>query len=301
MDTKNSQLLSSRTPSIVAQLQSMLGDDRFVVDYVMFRTELAKAQSDAIDLLIQRSAPSTNGANGKASGPDLKLEASSLDFALLQNYYHAVCSAVALCGNASEDFIKLQQLIEEYPNILVDLVRWELSNNEEVPVETFAKLLGLESVDIEFFAALIAAPFAIYKAHPTGCFDANLHSEQTRETPDCPDCGSSPGLAVLRREDGKRILHCSLCGTQWLFYRARCPFCGNTKPDELGVLLPEENASRWVETCEHCKGYIKSVDERKLPEDANMLPFVEETATVHLDMIAEDRGYKRKLPYVSLV
>ena len=61
---------------------------------------------------------------------------------------------------------------------------------------------------------------------------------------------------------------------------------------------PGRRDARWVETCEGCKGYIKTVDERKLPEDETVLSVVEEAATLHLDLLAEREGYIRRVPYV---
>jgi formate dehydrogenase maturation protein FdhE len=56
--------------------------------------------------------------------------------------------------------------------------------------------------------------------------------------------------------------------------------------------------ARWVETCEACHGYIKLVDERKLCEGERVLPVLEETATLELDLMAEREGYVRRVPYV---
>jgi FdhE protein len=66
----------------------------------------------------------------------------------------------------------------------------------------------------------------------------------------------------------------------------------------LGILRLGDADVRWVETCERCKGYIKTVDERKLPEGELVFPVVEEAATLHLDLLAEREGYIRRVPYV---
>jgi formate dehydrogenase maturation protein FdhE len=59
-----------------------------------------------------------------------------------------------------------------------------------------------------------------------------------------------------------------------------------------------EGDPRWIETCESCRGYIKTVDERKLPAGETIIPVVEESATLHLDLLAEREGYIRRIPYV---
>jgi FdhE protein len=67
--------------------------------------------------------------------------------------------------------------------------------------------------------------------------------------------------------------------------------------ESLGVLRLDDADAHWIETCERCKGYIKTVDERKLPEGETVLPVVEEAATLHLDLLAEREGYIRRVPY----
>ena len=114
----------------------------------------------------------------------------------------------------------------------------------------------------------------------------------------CPFCGSPPGLAQLERQEGKRILFCSLCGQSWEFARLKCPFCGSQ--EKLGTLFLDQTDPRSIETCDQCKSYLKTVDGRKLPEAEVVVPLVETTATVHLDMIAEKQGYARGLPYGAL-
>ncbi|MFV1966207.1 MAG: formate dehydrogenase accessory protein FdhE [Pirellulaceae bacterium] len=114
----------------------------------------------------------------------------------------------------------------------------------------------------------------------------------------CPLCGSPPGLAKLKRENGRRVLFCSLCGERWEFARIGCPFCGSQQG--LGMLSIDTADPNTIETCEQCKGYLKTVDERKLPENKQVIPLVETIATLYLDLIAEKEGYAGDLPYGAL-
>jgi formate dehydrogenase maturation protein FdhE len=59
-----------------------------------------------------------------------------------------------------------------------------------------------------------------------------------------------------------------------------------------------DESPRWLETCDACQGYIKTVDERRLVEGEAIYPVVEEAATLHLDLLAEREGYVRRVPYV---
>jgi FdhE protein len=112
----------------------------------------------------------------------------------------------------------------------------------------------------------------------------------------CPVCGSYPSIEKLRREDGKRILRCSFCGTEWPFKRIMCPFCGNEDHDTLRYFLVEGDApikkdAFRVDVCDKCKKYIKTLDERKLPESERPDLYLENLNTLYLDVLAQRDGY----------
>jgi len=113
----------------------------------------------------------------------------------------------------------------------------------------------------------------------------------------CPVCGSYPAIEKLRRDDGKRILRCSLCGTEWHHKRIMCPFCGNEDHNSLKYFFveedsPAEKAAFRVDVCDKCKSYIKTLDERKLPESEKRDLYIENLNTVYLDVLAQKDGYK---------
>jgi len=108
----------------------------------------------------------------------------------------------------------------------------------------------------------------------------------------CPICGSQPLMGELRGEEGKRIWTCSFCGTQWHGKRVMCPFCENTDQGSLRYFYTEKEKAYRIDICDKCKRYIKTVDSRQLAEEI-FLP-VEDIATLHLDILAGDKGFKRE-------
>jgi FdhE protein len=113
----------------------------------------------------------------------------------------------------------------------------------------------------------------------------------------CPVCGSYPAIEKLRRDDGKKILRCSFCGTEWHFKRIMCPFCGNEDHNSLRYFFVEEESSTEkaafrVDVCDKCKNYIKTLDERKLPESEKPDLYLENLNTIYLDVLAQKDGYK---------
>lgn len=113
----------------------------------------------------------------------------------------------------------------------------------------------------------------------------------------CPVCGSPPAMERLRREDGKKVLWCGLCGTQWHYLRIKCPFCGTDDHNSLRYFVVEENPTSdksafRVDVCDQCKSYIKTLDERKLPESEKSDLHLENPGTLFLDVLAQRDGYR---------
>ena len=105
----------------------------------------------------------------------------------------------------------------------------------------------------------------------------------------CPTCGSAPAMAQLVGMDQgrKRLLACGRCGTRWLFKRTECPFCAND-PQRLAVLSVEGEAGLRIDYCESCKGYLKTY-----AGEGNESLLLSDWSSLHLDLLAHDRGLKR--------
>ncbi len=113
----------------------------------------------------------------------------------------------------------------------------------------------------------------------------------------CPVCGNFPAMEKLRREDGKRILWCGFCRTEWYYKRIMCPFCGNEDHNSLRYFFAEGDSSQAknpfrVDVCDKCKKYIKTIDERKMTEDKIPEFSLENINTLYLDILAQKEGYE---------
>jgi FdhE protein len=105
----------------------------------------------------------------------------------------------------------------------------------------------------------------------------------------CPICGKEPKIGEIKEEEGTRFLFCNQCGFEWHFMRITCPFCGNDEQQTLAYFTIEGDERYRVDVCNVCKRYIKMVDFRESKEEANL--DVEDIATLHLDMLANEEGY----------
>jgi FdhE protein len=109
----------------------------------------------------------------------------------------------------------------------------------------------------------------------------------------CPACGSLPSLSLLKGVEGKRYLLCSCCGYQWRADRLRCPACDNKDQESLGYFCGEGEETFRIDFCDRCHRYIKTIDYRNLEESD---PCLEDLATLHLDILASQKGYRRAVP-----
>lgn len=109
----------------------------------------------------------------------------------------------------------------------------------------------------------------------------------------CPLCGSLPSLSLLKEEVGKRYLLCSYCSYQWRIDRIFCPFCGNREQESLHYFYGEGEEAYRIDLCDKCHQYIKTIDYRKIEESD---PVLEDLATLHLDILASRKGFKRPIP-----
>jgi FdhE protein len=105
----------------------------------------------------------------------------------------------------------------------------------------------------------------------------------------CPICAREPKIGEIKDEEGTRYLFCNQCGFEWGYRRIKCPFCGNEEQQTLAYFTIEEDDRYRVDVCNECKRYIKIVDFRATKEKADL--DVEDIATLHLDMLANDEGY----------
>jgi FdhE protein len=182
--------------------------------------------------------------------------------------------------------MKIKQAIHDKK---IDLKKWLTGGSKEQRIEERVKELGL---DKNVFLFLIQT--SIRPSIEAGV--EQLRSELDPETwlkGHCPICGSLPSLSLLKEEVGKRYLLCSFCGDQWRIERLFCPFCESKDQESQHYLFAEGEEAYRIDLCDKCHQYIKTIDTRSLHESD---PVLEDLATLHLDILASQKGYKRPVP-----
>jgi FdhE protein len=106
----------------------------------------------------------------------------------------------------------------------------------------------------------------------------------------CPTCGSPPAMAQLVGIDpGRlRLLSCGCCSTRWRYRRIGCPFCESADDHQLSALAIEGEKYLRIDYCQSCRAYLKTYN----GEGSEPL-FLADWTSLHLDIIARDRGLKR--------
>lgn len=109
----------------------------------------------------------------------------------------------------------------------------------------------------------------------------------------CPMCGAWPLLGELRGIELAEFLRCAGCGSGWRWRRLMCPYCGNDDYQSLRRLQVEGEQRFHVSVCQRCTGYLK-VGNAFDPPPAALLA-LDDLASMHLDVAAIERGYRRPL------
>jgi len=107
----------------------------------------------------------------------------------------------------------------------------------------------------------------------------------------CPLCGSLPYVSLLREKEGQRFGVCSFCGFEHRIRRIACAYCDESDQGKLKLFRVAEYPGVRVDVCETCHMYIKTLDFRE--QDKRHIPALDDMASVALDILAQQQGYKR--------
>ena len=78
------------------------------------------------------------------------------------------------------------------------------------------------------------------------------------------------------------------CTTRWRYRRTGCPFCDDQDEHRLSVVAVEGEGGLRIDYCETCSAYLKTYD-----GEGSESVLLADWTSVHLDLIARDRGLKR--------
>ena len=82
---------------------------------------------------------------------------------------------------------------------------------------------------------------------------------------------------------------CSLCSTMWNVVRVKCVLCSSTEGITYRKVEGQPDAVKG-ETCNKCRGYVKILYQ---VNDPVLEAFADDVATLGLDMLLAEEGWKR--------
>jgi FdhE protein len=111
----------------------------------------------------------------------------------------------------------------------------------------------------------------------------------------CPVCGTQPVASIVRvggQYQGYRYLQCSLCSTEWHVVRVKCTNCDSTKGIAYHGIEGGSEAMK-AESCDECHTYRKIGYQEK---DYEVEPLADDLASLTLDLLMNEAGYRRSSP-----
>lgn len=229
----------------------------------------------------------------KGAFPLINISEFVIDKEASRRLFKTICN-IALSANETMA-VSAQNILKAMDKGRIDLNRLfeNLLAENDAYFEEVAGEFEIEQKMLAFLLYSSIKSSISFCAHQLSSY---LDSNHTWGKGYCPICGNLPGLAALESE-GARFLFCSFCWHKWQVQRLFCPFCENEGPKTLQYFYSEEEQDYRVDTCSQCKKYIKTVDTRKI--DRRLYPPLEQVATLHLDMKAEEMGFKSPV-YLAL-
>jgi FdhE protein len=108
----------------------------------------------------------------------------------------------------------------------------------------------------------------------------------------CPVCGSPPMTSSVvgwPNAHNTRFCTCPLCATRWNVVRVKCVLCSATGGITYRSIEGQPDTVK-AETCDTCRRYVKILYQ---VNDPKLEALADDVATVGLDMLLAEEGWKR--------
>jgi FdhE protein len=149
---------------------------------------------------------------------------------------------------------------------------------------------GVQPADDLAQRALVSAGLQVHFAR----LAAMLVADDLRPVADgaCPLCGGPPMTSSVvgwPKAVNTRFCTCALCATMWNVVRVKCVLCGSTESISYQAIEGKPDTVK-AEACGKCRSYVKILYQ---VNDPALEPLADDVATLGLDMLMAEQGWKR--------
>jgi FdhE protein len=245
--------------------------------YLSFLAKLATAQHEVAAALSPVSLPPADRvAQSLAHGmPPLSRTTIEPDDTMLAAVEQLVArfGAVTLPSETASAIVALRSALRSDGHRLVGSILKDVSP----PQDLAQRVLVLAGLQVHFSRLAAALDAALLKLVANGA---------------CPTCGSPPMTSTIvgwPKAYNTRYCTCGLCGTMWNVIRVTCVLCDATDGVSFRGIEDQRDTVK-AETCDTCRGYVKILYQ---VNDAALEALSDDVATVGLDMMLAEEGWKR--------
>lgn len=244
-------------------------------DHVQFRRDLVESQWAVLDRYPDPADPR---------------DEASLRFAL-----SALRERLVSSGRKTRLLDRVITVVADDPAARVAWLNASLEDPNGGRLASLSARLDEPAEALAFLAGIVTAPFAYVR---TRSRDVAAYPEAVAGR--CFACGALPGLALITPPDGRRLLCCGSCGARWEQPRLACPGCRSSGA-MTALRMPDMPDVR-VESCDTCLGALTTVDLRaRESSEAPVLPLIERTAALPMDLLVEEDGFRPLHPYCAIL
>ncbi|WP_017755256.1 formate dehydrogenase accessory protein FdhE [Calidifontibacillus oryziterrae] len=250
-------------------------------EYLKIQKEIIKRQGEW-QQQITATIPSTEKSYQNSLLPLFEQVNVKIDIELYKNWLSQLIDYLGTVQpTLKEQFDVVKGLLDEHL-----LNRWvdEVIRLNEFYFQNFAKENKIDEWIPHFLAEHTVRPYLRAVAQKYEQEISDLDAKGV-----CPCCGEPIRLAYLEGSVGRKVVHCPRCYAHWNEKRSKCSHCGKDNDDKMTYLHVEGDDSMRIHTCQHCNGYVKVIDIRQRLKKEE--PAIVDLNTIHLDIIAQERGY----------
>lgn len=226
----------------------------------------------------------------KEQFPLFSLSEFSVDINSSRKLFKKICKIINKSGNHMSSAAEVIFAANENKKIDFNELYEALLHDDDTAFGDIAAKLKTERDALAFITYNSIKPsLSMFAESASKYFDKDNKWEKGY----CPVCGNAPVVSTFE-SDGQRFLTCSFCWHKWAATRLFCPFCENKDSKSLHYLFSEDEKEYRIDVCDRCNKYIKNVDTRIITRFV-YLP-LEQIATLHLDIMAKEKGFESGVP-----